>query len=103
MRCDAVQVDLWSTDSTLAMIARERVSGLLVINRVTQRANLATEMIGVIRGLGCVAANAQLGDRISFAASMGKGSTVLEFEPSGKAAQEVQALAEEILQQRWST
>jgi hypothetical protein len=33
---------------------------------------------------------------------MGKGSTVLELESSGKAAQEVQALAEEILQQRWS-
>jgi chromosome partitioning protein len=96
-------VDLWSTDSTLAMIARQGVSGLLVINRVTHRANLASEMIAVIRGLGCVAANAQLGNRVGFAASMGKGSTVLELEPSGKAAQEVQALAEEILQQRWST
>jgi len=96
-------VDLWSTDSTLAMIAREGGSGLLVINRVTQRAKLAAEMIAVIRGLGCAAADAQLGNRIGFAASMGTGSTVLELEPSGKAAQEVQALAEEILQQRWST
>jgi chromosome partitioning protein len=96
-------VDLWSTDSTLAMIARERVSGLLVINRVTQRAKLATEMIAAIRRLGCVAANSQLGNRVGFAASMGKGSTVLELEPSSKAAQEVQALAEEMLQQRWST
>jgi chromosome partitioning protein len=96
-------VDLWSTDSTLAMIARERVSGLLVINRVTQRAKLAAEMIAVIRGLGCVAADAQLGNRIGFAASMGRGSTVLELEPSGKGAQEVQALAEEILQRRWGS
>jgi chromosome partitioning protein len=96
-------VDLWSTDSTLAMIAREGGSGLLVINRVTQRAKLAAEMIAVIRGLGCVAANAQLGNRVGFAASMGQGSTVLELEPSGKAAQEVEALAEEILKQRWST
>ncbi|HKG00268.1 MAG TPA: ParA family protein, partial [Xanthobacteraceae bacterium] len=96
-------VDLWSTDSTLALIARERTSGLLVINRVTQRARLAAEMIAAIRGLGCAAANAQLGNRIGFAASMGTGSTVLELEPSGKAAQEVEALAEEILQQRWSS
>ena len=94
-------VDVWATDSTLAMIARESRSGLLVINRVTQRAKLASEMIAVIRGLGCVAADAQLGNRIGFAASMGTGSTVLELEPSGKAAQEVEALAEEILQQRW--
>jgi len=95
-------VDVWSTDSTLTMIARERANGLLVINRVTQRARLAAEMVAVIRGLGCVAASAQLGNRIGFAASMGQGSTVLELEPSGKAAQEVEALAEEILQQRWS-
>ena len=96
-------VDLWSTDSILTMIARERVSGLLVINRVTQRAKLATQMIAEIRALGCVAADAQLGNRIGFAASMGRGSTVLELEPSGKAAQEVQMLAEEIIQQPWST
>src|SRR5262245_22572089 len=93
-------VDLWSTDSTLAIIAREGASGLVIINRVTQRAKLAAEMIAVIRGLGCVAADAQLGNRIAFASSMGTGSTVLEIEPSGKAAQEVEALAEEILQQR---
>jgi len=35
------------------------------------------EMIAAIRGLGCVAADAQLGNRVGFAASMGKGSTVL--------------------------
>jgi len=88
-------VDVWSTDSTLALIARERVNGLLVINRVNQRARLAVEMIAAIRGLGCVAANAQLGNRVSFAASMGQGGTVLELEPRGKAAREVEDLAEE--------
>jgi chromosome partitioning protein len=94
-------VDLWSTDSTLAMIARERVAGLLVINRVTQRARITTEMIAAIHALGCVAANSQLGNRVGFAASMGQGRTVLELEPAGKAAQEVDALVEEILQQGW--
>ena len=88
-------IDLWSTDQTLALIARQRVSGLLVINRVTQRAKLTAEMIAAIRGLGLVAANAQLGNRVSFAASMGKGGTVLELEPWGKAAREVLDLAEE--------
>jgi len=52
-------------------------------------------MIAAIRGLGCVAANAQLGNRVSFAASMGQGGTVLELEPRGKAAREVEDLAEE--------
>jgi chromosome partitioning protein len=91
-------VDVWATDSTLAMIARERVAGLVVINRVPQRALLAAEMIAAIRALGCVAADAQLGNRVAFAASMGTGRTVLEVEPAGKAALEVVALAAEILQ-----
>jgi chromosome partitioning protein len=91
-------VDVWATDSTLAMIARERVAGLVVINRVPQRALLTAEMVAAIRALGCVAADTQLGNRVAFAASMGKGRTVLEVEPAGKAALEVAALAAEILQ-----
>ena len=90
-----------ATDATLAMIRREHARGLLVLNRVTQRARLTAEMIAAIRRLGCVTAKAQLGNRVGFAASMGSGSTVLELEPSGKAAQEVQALTDEVLQQRW--
>ena len=96
-------VDVWATDSTLEMIARERVPGLLVINRVPQRALLTGEMITAIRALGCVAAETQLGNRVAFAASMGKGSTVLELEPGGKAALEVSALAGEILQRGWAS
>jgi len=91
-------VDVWATDSTLEMIARERVAGLLVINRVPQRALLTAEMITAIRALGCAAAETQLGNRVAFAASMGKGATVMELEPAGKAAREVAALAVEILQ-----
>ena len=39
--------------------------------------------------------------RVSFAASMGKGATVLELDPSGKAALEIAALATEILARDW--
>lgn len=91
-------VDLWATEPTLAMIAKEKVAGLLVVNRVPQRASLTTEMVTAIRELGCPAAETQIGNRVGFAASMGKGATVLEVEPSGKAASEVDALAGEILQ-----
>ena len=90
-------VDVWATDSTLEMIARERGAGLLVINRVPQRTLLAAEMITAIRAFGCAVAASQLGNRVAFAASMGKGATVMELEPSGKATLEVEALAAEIL------
>jgi chromosome partitioning protein len=58
---------------------------------------LTQEMVAAIRALGCAAALTQLGNRVGFAASMGKGSTVLEIEPTGKAALEMDALADEIL------
>jgi chromosome partitioning protein len=90
-------VDLWATEPTLAMIAKEGTTGLLVINRVSQRTLLTQEMVSAIRALGCAAALTQLGNRVGFAASMGKGSTVLEIEPTGKAALEMDALADEIL------
>jgi chromosome partitioning protein len=92
-------VDLWATQPTLALIAGERRPGLLVINRVPQRATLTTEMVAAIHELGWVAADTQLGNRVGFAASMGKGSTVLELDPTGKAALEVEALAAEVLRQ----
>lgn len=94
-------LDLGATEPTLALIAQERVRGFIVINRVLQRALLTAEMVAAIRELGCVAAETQLGNRVAFAASMGKGSTVLELEPAGKAALEVEALAAEILRRGW--
>jgi len=90
-------VDVWATVSTLGIIARERVTGLLVINRVPQRALLTGEMVTAIRALGFGVADTQLGNRVAFAASMGKGATVMELESTGKAAMEVEALAAEIL------
>lgn len=92
-------VDLWATAPTLAMIAKDGACGLLVINRVPQRALLTGEMVAAIRTLGCVAAQSQLGNRVAFAASMGKGRTVVELEPASKAALEVEALTAEILRQ----
>jgi len=89
-------VDLWATEATLKMIARENSPALLVVTRVPARASLTAEMLSAIGGLAPTA-EAQLGNRIAYAASMGQGSTAVESAPAGKAAAEVQALAREIL------
>jgi chromosome partitioning protein len=88
-------VDLWSTESTLAAVAKEGRPALIVLNRVPPRALLTDAMVEAVRGLG-PAAEARLGNRVAFPASMGAGGTVLETAPSGKGAAEVQALAAEI-------
>lgn len=89
-------VDLWATNPTLEMIAKEGNPSLLVLNRVVRRALLSAEMEAATRDLGYDVAKAQLGSRVAFPSSMGSGSTVLETEPGGLAADEIRALAKEV-------
>ena len=89
-------VDVWATAPTLGMAKAERVPSLLVFNRVPPRALLTAEVAEAIRALGCDVARVQLGNRIGFASSMGVGSTVVEAQPAGKGASEVESLAREI-------
>jgi chromosome partitioning protein len=90
-------VDLWATDPTLQMIAKESARSLLVLNRVIGRALLTAEMAEAIGRLGHAVAAARLGNRVAFAASMGEGSTVLESAPASPAADEMEALAKEVI------
>ncbi len=90
-------VDLWATETTLEMAAKEDRPTILVVNRVPARARLTAEMLEAMKAFNAVSAQTRLGNRIAFASSMGTGSTVLETEPKGKAAEEIEALASELL------
>lgn len=90
-------VDLWATSQTIHLAAREDTPAILVLNRVPPRAALTQEMAEAMGVSGYDALSARLGNRTSYAASMGTGRTVLETEPSGKAAAEVNAMIEELL------
>ncbi len=90
-------IDLWATEATLEMIAREGKRPLLILNRVPPRATLTAEMLRVIEGLGSAAARTQLGNRIAFAECMGRGSTINETDPDNRGAVEIVALAKEIV------
>lgn len=88
-------IDLWATQPTLDMIAKEGTASLLVINRAQSRAALTQEIGTAIMALGHPAAQTRLGNRVGYAASMGKGLTLLETVPGSKGAHEVEALAAE--------
>jgi chromosome partitioning protein len=90
-------VDLWATAPTLAMAAKEGTASLIVINRALSRALLTAEMIAAAGELGHAVADTYLGNRVAYPQSMGEGRTVLETAPGGLAAEEVDALAREIL------
>lgn len=89
-------IDLWATQPTLDMIAKEGTPSLLVINRAQSRAALTQEIGEAILGLGHPAAQTRLGNRVAFAASMGDGLTVMETAPGSKGALEIEALAAEL-------
>lgn len=90
-------MDFWATGATLALAAAERVPAMLVLNRVPARANLAIELMAKIAEFGVAVAEAQLGGRIGFAEALMAGRTVTETAQGSRSAEEVDALAAEIL------
>jgi len=90
-------MDLWATRPTLELAAAEKVPALLVFNRVLPRAKLTEAMEAQAKQLGARIARARLGNRVAFAAALAEGKAVGETQPRGRAAQEIAALAREVL------
>ena len=90
-------MDVWATRPTLELAAAEKVPALLVFNRVLPRANLTEAMEAEPKHLGAKIARARLGNRVAFAAALAEVKAVGESQPRGRAAQEIAALAKDIL------
>jgi chromosome partitioning protein len=91
----ASQVDLWATDGVLDLAARESRPTLIVLNRCKAGTRLAEEVANAAADLADVA-TARLGQRVTYAETMGNGLAVAEVGKS-VAAQEVTALAAEVI------
>jgi chromosome partitioning protein len=89
-------LDLWATEPTLALAKSEKRKVLIVINRAQTRMKLSETLTDRIADLGADVAEATIGNRTAFAASMMDGRGVVETAPKGKAAMEMLALADEI-------
>ncbi|MGF1628401.1 MAG: ParA family partition ATPase [Kiloniellaceae bacterium] len=95
-------MDVWATAPILEVAQKEKAPVLLVLNRIPPRANLTDEMIAEIevsflRSGGARIAKSRIGNRVAFAGAMLKGLGVSEYQPKGRAAQEIRALSKEIL------
>jgi chromosome partitioning protein len=89
-------LDLWATEPTLALARSEKRKALIVLNRDQTRMKLSEVLAGPIAALGVEVAQATIGSRTAFAASMMEGLGVVETAPRTKAAAEIVALADEI-------
>jgi chromosome partitioning protein len=94
--CQPNALDLWATQPTLELAKAESTRALLVLNRVPARSRAADQIRAEIEAKGWPLAEASLGNRQAFAASIGDGRGVAEWVPSSTAAHEVAALADEV-------
>lgn len=90
-------MDVWATRPTLELARQERVPSLLVLNRVPSRARLTETMEGELAALGAPRAQTEIGNRVAFAAALAEGKSILEAAPGSRAADEIAALAREVL------
>ena len=70
-----------------------------MLNRVPPRANLTAEMLAEVEKMGATLAKSRIGNRVVFASALAEGRAVGEVQPKGRAAQEIAALAREIMRQ----
>ena len=90
-------MDVWATKPTLDLAGLEKVPVLVVLNRVPPRANLTEAMLAKIAELGATIADARIGNRVGLATAMLEGRGITEAAASSRAAEEIAAVAAEIL------
>jgi chromosome partitioning protein len=90
--------DAWATRATLKMALREGVESRVVFNRVPVRGGPGDAVAAMLAEDGAAIAAASVGNRIAFANAFLEGRGVTEMPRSGKAADEIRALAAEVAQ-----
>lgn len=90
-------MDLWATAPTLEAARSERREARLVANRMPARGTLRDRVLADMAEKNLPLAGAMLGSRVAFAHSMMEGLGVLESAPRDRAAEEVCALADEVV------
>ncbi len=90
--CRPAILDLRAIASTKELADLAKTPAVAVINAAPPRGHLADEAAEAIKGYGLEVAPVTIAHRAAFVHSLTLGQTALEYEPEGKAAQEVTAL-----------
>jgi chromosome partitioning protein len=90
--CRPAILDLEAIASTLELVRAADTPAVVVLNAVAPIGTEAEEAAEAVSGLGAEVCPARLVNRVAFSRALISGQTAQEFEPGGKAAQEIQAL-----------
>ena len=85
-------LDLRAIVATRDICELAKVSAAAVVNGVPPRGSLGAEAAEAISAYGLEVAPVRLGQRMAFIHSLTAGQGVLEYEPKGKAAEEIKGL-----------
>jgi chromosome partitioning protein len=90
--CRAAAFDLEAIETTLLLAKAASKPAFVVLNAVPPRSGIGKEAAEGLIGRGAKVAPRQLTQRAAFAHSVIDGRTAQEFEPQGKAAEEIREL-----------
>jgi chromosome partitioning protein len=93
--------DLWATSDLAELVqTRQDATGApdaaFIVMQADSRTNVAEEIGGALGKLGLPALDARCGFRVAYTKALGQGVAVEDVKPSGKAAEEIEAIAKEI-------
>ena len=90
--CKPALINLQAIGSTIEVVHLARVPAHMVLNAVPPRGDLAEQAREAVEVYDIPCAPCEIGHRIGFVHAYNAGLTVQEFEPRGKATNEINAL-----------
>jgi chromosome partitioning protein len=90
--CRPAILDIEAITNTLDLVRTKSASVFVVMNSIAPQGNEAQEAAEAIAGLNAPVCPIQLVNRVAFSRSLIAGQTAQEFEPGGKAAQEIEKM-----------
>jgi chromosome partitioning protein len=95
--------DVWAAKEIVDLIDEVRVlkpevRAVFVVNRKIVNTAIGRDVVGALAGYDLPVLRSTIGQRVTFAESAATGSTVMELDPNGRAAGEVDALVGELLE-----
>lgn len=94
--------DIWATQALVDLVKQRieltdgRLQAAFVISRAIRGTKIGQEVGAALEGYGLPVLQSRITQRVLFPTSAARGSTVLDDEPTGEAANEVRALAQEL-------
>lgn len=94
--CQPTPLDIWATAPIAEMAAKEKTAARIVLNRVPPRGTHADDASKALKNPNAEVLRSRIGNRIAFAARLGRGQTALEDPGKTRAKAEIEALRKEL-------